>query len=116
MSREADCLFCRIVNGEISSDVVLETDHTLAFRDLNPQAPTHVLVVPKNHHNDLAALALHDPVSFTAVGRTVGEVAIVEQLDDGYRVVFNTGRAAQQTVAHCHAHVLGGRTMTWPPG
>jgi histidine triad (HIT) family protein len=116
MSREADCLFCRIVNGEISSDVVLETDHTLAFRDLNPQAPTHVLVVPKNHHNDLAALALHDPVSFTAVGRTVGEVALVEKLDDGYRVVFNTGRAAQQTVAHCHAHVLGGRMMTWPPG
>jgi histidine triad (HIT) family protein len=116
MSKEADCLFCRIVTGEISSDVVLETDHTLAFRDLNPQAPSHVLVVPKSHHNDLAALALHDPVSFTAIGRTVGEVALLEQLDDGYRVVFNTGRAAQQTVAHCHAHVLGGRTMTWPPG
>ena len=117
-----DCLFCRMVAGEIPADVVHETDRTLAFRDINPQAPTHVLVVPKAHHRTVAALAAADPDLLGAVVQAAHAVAVQEGLateDDvepGYRVVTNTGPAAGQTVHHVHLHVLGGRHMTWPPG
>ena len=117
-----DCLFCRMVTGEIPADVVHETDRTLAFRDINPQAPTHVLVVPKDHHPTVAALAQSDPDLLGAVVRAASAVAVQEGLvtedgvEPGYRVVTNTGPAAGQTVHHVHLHVLGGRDLRWPPG
>ncbi|MER7205639.1 histidine triad nucleotide-binding protein [Streptosporangium sp. NPDC000239] len=114
---EADCLFCRIVAGEIPADVVHETERTLAFRDVNPQAPTHVLVVPKDHYQDAAALAAADHGLADEVLRTAHTVAEQEGVaEPGYRIVFNTGPGAGQTVFHVHGHVLGGRGLTWPPG
>jgi histidine triad (HIT) family protein len=110
-----DCLFCKIVRGTIPATVVRETETTVAFRDINPQAPTHVLVIPKVHHPDAAALATAEPAILADVVREAGEVAADEKLDS-YRVVFNTGSGAGQTVWHAHAHVLGGRGMQWPPG
>lgn len=114
--RDPDCLFCRIVAGEVPADVVQETSGTLAFRDLEPQAPSHVLVVPKTHQPDAAALAAHTPAVLLEVMGTISRVVELEGLADGYRIVFNTGPRAQQSVPHAHAHVLGGRDMTWPPG
>lgn len=112
-----DCLFCKIVAGDIAADVVHETETTLAFRDVNPQAPTHVVVIPKAHHATAVALAEAEPGLAADVLATAGEVARGEGLaDTGYRLVFNTGREAGQTVFHVHCHVLGGRPMTWPPG
>ena len=113
----AECLFCAIVAGEIPATTVLETDRVLAFRDINPQAPTHVLVVPKTHYPDVAALAAADAALLGAVIGTVQQVAAAEAVaGTGYRVVFNTGAEAGQTVPHVHAHLLGGRSLTWPPG
>jgi histidine triad (HIT) family protein len=109
-----DCLFCKIAAGEIPADVVRETDQTVAFRDLNPQAPTHVLVIPRAHHKDVGELS-QDAALLTAVLQEAAAVAEQEGLES-YRVVFNTGQGAGQTVFHVHAHVLGGRGMTWPPG
>jgi histidine triad (HIT) family protein len=112
-----DCLFCKIVTGEIPSTVVHETDRTLAFRDINPQAPTHVVVVPKAHHKDAAALAAADPALAGAVLSAAAAVAESEGVvESGYRLVFNTGADAGQSVFHVHCHVLGGRPITWPPG
>ncbi len=113
----ADCLFCAIVAGEIPATVVSETDQILAFRDINPQAPTHVLVVPKDHYPHVAALAAADSGLLAEVIAQAHQVAVAEGVSGtGYRVVFNTGEAAGQTVAHVHAHLLGGRSLTWPPG
>ena len=113
----ADCLFCRIVNREIPASIVYEDDRVLAFNDINPQAPTHVLVVPKRHIASLNDLSADDD-------RIVGEVvrraaAIAEERGisaGGFRTVFNTNRGAGQTVFHVHLHLLGGRNMSWPPG
>jgi histidine triad (HIT) family protein len=118
----SDCLFCRMVAGEISPDVVRETDRTLAFRDINPQAPTHVLVVPKQHHATLGALAAADPALTAELVAAAHAVAVQEELvtadgaEPGYRLVANTGPQAGQTVHHVHLHVLGGRGLGWPPG
>lgn len=114
--RDADCLFCKIVAGEVPADVVHETGTTLAFRDIQPQAPTHVLVIPRDHHPDIGALTVADPDGAVALLDAARAVAAQEGLEDGYRLVFNTGRGANQLVFHVHAHVLGGRPMTWPPG
>jgi histidine triad (HIT) family protein len=111
-----DCLFCKMVAGEIEPDLVHETDTTLAFRDINPQAPTHVLVIPKVHQPNFAALARHEPTVAVDLVETVRAVAEQEGLDENYRLVFNTGPDAHQTVFHVHGHVLGGRSMGWPPG
>ena len=117
-----DCLFCRMVAGEAPADVVHETDRVLAFRDINPQAPTHVLVIPKEHHPTAGALAAVDPGLLGDVVSAAHAVARQEGLvsDDGsepgYRLVTNTGPAAGQTVRHVHLHVLGGRGLGWPPG
>jgi histidine triad (HIT) family protein len=109
-------LFCAIVAGEIPADTVLETDRILAFRDINPQAPTHVLVIPKKHYPDVA-LAAADPGLLAEVIAAAHRVAAAEGVaETGYRIVFNTGAQAGQTVWHVHAHVLGGRDLTWPPG
>jgi len=113
---DPDCLFCAIAAGSIEADVVHESDRTVAFRDRNPQAPTHVLVIPRRHAPDLAALVEAAPDDVAAIGRAVADIALSEGLGDGYRVVFNTGTGAGQTVFHCHAHVLGGRDLGWPPG
>ena len=113
----ADCLFCAIVAGEIPATVVSETDRVLAFRDINPQAPTHVLVIPKDHYPHVAALAAADSGLLAEVISQAHQVAAAEQVGEtGYRVVVNTGEQAGQTVAHVHAHLLGGRLLTWPPG
>lgn len=109
-----DCLFCKIVAGQIPATIVRETDTTVAFRDINPQAPTHVLVIPKAHHKDAAALAAEAPQLAADVLRETQAVADDEKLDS-YRTVFNTGSGAGQTVWHAHAHVLGGRGLEWPP-
>jgi histidine triad (HIT) family protein len=116
MTEVADCLFCRFVSGEPEPDVVHETDTTLAFRDINPQAPTHVLVIPKAHYPDVVTLGEQAPDQLADLFAVVRRVAESEQLGEGYRVVFNTGPGAGQTVFHAHGHVLGRRALTWPPG
>jgi histidine triad (HIT) family protein len=111
------CLFCGIVTGNVPADVVRDGERTVAFRDVNPQAPVHVLVIPRDHHADLGALAAADPTLLAEVFREAAAVAAAEGLaDSGYRVVLNSGRDSGQTVAHLHAHVLGGRGLGWPPG
>ena len=112
----SDCLFCKLVSGEIEPDTVHETATTLAFRDINPQAPTHVLVIPKAHHATIADLAAAEPSVVADLAAAAGAVAEQEGLGDGYRLVFNTGEKAGQTVFHVHGHVLGGRSLSWPPG
>jgi histidine triad (HIT) family protein len=112
-----DCLFCKIVTGDVPAKIVREGERTLAFRDINPQAPTHVLVIPKAHHVNVAELAGADPELLAEILRDAHEVAVAEGIaETGYRVVFNTGPQAGQTVFHAHAHVLGGRGLNWPPG
>jgi len=111
-----DCLFCRIVTGEVSAKIVHEDDRTLAFHDVSPQAPTHVLVVPKAHHGDVTALADADPALLADVLAAAVAVARSERLDGGFRLVVNTGSDGGQTVGHLHVHVLGGRALAWPPG
>ena len=113
----ADCLFCAIVAGEIPATTVLETDRILAFRDINPQAPTHVLVISKEHYPNVAALAAADSGLLGELVNGAHRVAVDEGVSDtGYRLVFNTGAQAGQTVPHVHGHVLGGRSFSWPPG
>ena len=115
-NHDAECLFCRIVAGEIPATVVRETPTALAFRDVAPQAPTHVLVVPRSHHRDAADLAEHEPATVADLVSLASRVAQDEGLDGDYRLVFNTGAGAGQTVFHTHLHLLGGRALTWPPG
>ncbi|KND45233.1 MULTISPECIES: HIT domain-containing protein [Streptomyces] len=110
-----DCLFCRIVAGHVPATIVRETDTTVAFRDINPQAPTHVLVIPKAHYADAATLAAAAPDLAADVLRETKAVADEDKLES-YRIVFNTGTGAGQTVFHAHAHVVGGRGLQWPPG
>ncbi|GAB4083120.1 histidine triad nucleotide-binding protein [Modestobacter muralis] len=111
-----------MVAGEITPDVVAETATTLAFRDLDPQAPTHVLVVPKTHHATIGALAAADPVLAAELLAAAQAVAVQEGLateagpEPGWRLVANSGPGAGQTVHHVHLHVLGGRGLGWPPG
>jgi histidine triad (HIT) family protein len=115
--RQADCLFCKIVAGEVPATVVRETETTLAFRDINPQAPTHVLVIPKVHYPDAATLAAAEPQIAADILRDSAEVAAEDKTaGSGYRIIFNTGSGAGQTVFHAHAHVLGGRGFNLPPG
>ena len=109
---ENDCLFCRIVRGEIPATVVHETDTTLAFRDIGPKAPVHVLVIPKEHHVDVATLAETDPKLAGEVLVTAAAVAEAEGLrTDGFRLIFNAGEYGGQEVFHAHAHVLGGAPL-----
>lgn len=121
----AGCLFCKIIAGEIPADVVHQSATTFAFRDVNPQAPTHVLVVPRTHVPNAVALAETEPETVVHLLEAARDIAAAEGLDGpdpsdpsdgGYRLVFNTGASAHQTVFHAHLHLLGGRSMTWPPG
>jgi histidine triad (HIT) family protein len=114
---DQDCLFCRIASGDIPADVVADNDQAVGFRDISPAAPTHVLVIPRDHHPNLAAVAEADPDTLVAMVRLARAIADADGVaDDGYRLVANTGAAAHQTVFHAHLHVLGGRPMGWPPG
>lgn len=113
----ADCLFCRIVAGEIPATVVHADDRTVAFRDLNPQAPTHVLVVPRVHVANAAEVGAEHAEDLAALMGAAQAVAAAEGIaGSGYRLVFNVGADAGNTVAHLHLHVLGGRQLGWPPG
>ena len=109
------CLFCRIVAGEIPATVVRESPSTIAFRDLSPQAPTHVLVIPREHHPDVGSLAEADPDALATLVSEAKAIAEAEGLE-AFRLVFNTGAEAGQSVFHVHGHVLGGRPLSWPPG
>ena len=114
--REPDCLFCRIVAGEIPSDRVHEDDDVIAFRDISPRAPTHVLVIPRRHISDAHALTSADGDLLAKLFDVVRRVADQDGLANGYRVVTNVGPESGQTVFHLHFHLLGGRPMAWPPG
>lgn len=111
-----DCLFCRIVAGEIPADVVWESEDVLAFRDIAPQAPVHVLVIPKAHLRSLGDATAADGEVLGSVMLAAREVARQEGVGDGFRLVVNTGEKGGQTVFHLHAHVIGGRGLSWPPG
>jgi histidine triad (HIT) family protein len=113
----ADCLFCKIVRREIPATLVYEDERVVAFNDINPQAPTHVLVVPKRHIETLNELGTEDDRLVGELVRRAAAIAGERGLSPGgYRTVFNTNRDAGQTVFHIHLHLLGGRAMAWPPG
>ncbi len=112
-----ECLFCKMITGDVPATVVLDTEDVLAFRDINPQAPTHVLVIPKQHYATAAEMSAARPELPAKIFDAAHRVAETDGVDSsGYRLVFNTGPDGQQTVFHVHCHVLGGRHMTWPPG
>jgi histidine triad (HIT) family protein len=112
-----DCLFCRIVSGDVPADVIARNDQAVAFRDISPVAPTHVLVIPRSHHANLAEVASAEPETLVAMVGLARDIAAEDGIEDnGYRLVANTGAAAHQTVFHAHLHLLGGRSMGWPPG
>ena len=113
----SDCLFCKIVTGEVPAEIVREGERTVAFRDINPQAPTHVLIVPREHYPDVASAGAAGVGVVDEIAREAREVARAEGIaESGYRLVFNTGPGAGQTVFHVHGHLLGGRGLQWPPG
>jgi histidine triad (HIT) family protein len=112
---ESDCFFCAIASGAAGVPLVVEGDGVVAFRDINPQAPTHVLVVPKRHFRDVPSLAAADP-GVLAELVTVGQQVAAAEEDGEFRLVFNTGHRAGQRVFHVHGHVMAGRTFGWPPG
>lgn len=114
--RDPDCLFCKIVAGEIPSNRVHEDDDVIAFRDIAPRAPTHVLVIPRRHIPDAHALTESDGDLLAKLFAVVRQVADAAGLQKGYRVVTNVGPESGQTVFHLHLHLLGGRPMAWPPG
>src|SRR5262245_58520544 len=112
-----DCLFCKIAKHEISGSIVYEDDHVLAFNDIKPQAPTHVLVIPKRHIESLNDLKPGDDQMVGELVRRAAAIARERGIESsGFRTVFNTNRDAGQTVFHIHLHLLGGRPMAWPPG
>ena len=113
----SDCLFCKIIDRQIPASIVYEDERVLAFNDINPQAPTHVLIVPKRHIASLNELTAADDQIVGEVVRRAAEIAKARGISTGgYRAVFNTNREAGQTVFHVHLHLIGGRSMQWPPG
>jgi histidine triad (HIT) family protein len=114
--RDPDCLFCRIVAGEIPSEQIFADDAVVAFRDINPRAPTHVLVVPRRHVADAHALTDADGDLLARLFAATRRIADDAGLEHGYRIVTNVGPDAGQSVFHLHFHLLGGRSMSWPPG
>jgi histidine triad (HIT) family protein len=111
-----DCLFCRIVAGEIPAKKLYEDDSAIAFADIHPQAPTHFLVIPKRHLDSLALATKADKELLGHLTLVATELAATQNLAQGFRIVINTGAEGGQTVDHLHLHVLGGRAMHWPPG
>ena len=115
MALDPDCIFCRIIDGAISADIVFRNENVVAFNDLNPQAPTHVLIIPTIHTENAAGLAKVSATITAALFAAADQIASERELT-GYRTVFNTGAAGGQTVFHAHMHLLGGRGLAWPPG
>ncbi|MDH3586612.1 MAG: histidine triad nucleotide-binding protein [Gammaproteobacteria bacterium] len=114
---EHDCLFCKIVNGDLGADIVYENESLIAFRDINPIAPTHILLIPRRHVATMNDLQDGDASLVGELFLTAARIAANEGLaEDGYRVVMNCNEAAGQSVFHIHLHLMGGRAMTWPPG
>jgi len=112
----SDCLFCRIAAGEIPSAKVYEDEYVYAFKDIDPQAPTHILFIPKTHITSAAHITAENSAVVSKIFEAIALVAEELGLQNGFRVVSNSGPQAQQSVPHLHFHVLGGRDMTWPPG
>lgn len=112
----SDCIFCKIAKGEIPSNKVYEDDQVLCFKDLDPQAPVHVLMIPKKHLDSLSAATEEDAALLAHMLLKIKDVAKELELDNGYRVVINTGEDGGQSVKHLHMHLLGKRSMNWPPG
>jgi histidine triad (HIT) family protein len=111
-----DCLFCKIVSGEIPSNKIYEDEHTFAFEDIDPKAPTHVLVVPKKHLTGLKEATAADAEIIGRCHLTAAKIAKDRKIEDGYRTVLNVGPKSGQSVFHLHVHLLGGRDLRWPPG
>lgn len=111
-----DCLFCKIINGEIPSNKVYEDDTVFAFRDIAPQAPTHILIIPKQHIKSAAEIDESNSAVISHIFEVAAKIAKQEELDDGFRIVNNCGDIAGQTVKHLHFHLMGGREFTWPAG
>ena len=115
MELKDDCIFCKIITGDIPAEIVFRSENVVAFNDLNPQAPTHVLLVPTIHTENAAGLAKISATITAALVSAADEIA-TERALTGYRTVFNTGESAGQSVFHAHLHLLGGRGLAWPPG
>ena len=115
-SPSSDCLFCRIVSGSIPANRVYEDELCIGFPDINPQAPKHLLIIPKQHIASTARIVAEDSALMGRLMAAAVAIAREEKLDGGYRIVVNTGEDGGQTVNHLHLHLLGGRRMTWPPG
>lgn len=116
MSRD-DCLFCKILAGDISADIIYESDTAIAFRDINPQAPTHVLIIPRKHISTINDIETEDEAIVGSLYTAAKQIAQKGGFSDvGYRVVMNCNEAAGQTVFHIHLHLLGERAFAWPPG
>ncbi len=115
---EDNCIFCKIVKGEIKSNLLHESDEVIAFADINPQAPTHVLLIPKVHVKNITQFdaSQEDKKLLGTLFQAASELALKLKLENGFRLVVNTGDDGGQTVHHLHVHILGGRQMTWPPG
>ena len=114
---EQDCIFCRVVAGEVRADVIFQDDRCVAFRDINPQAPVHALIIPREHIESLDDAGRGDEAVLGHILRIAARVANEQGLaEGGFRTVINTGAGAGQSVLHLHLHVLGGRQMNWPPG
>lgn len=111
-----DCLFCKIIKGEIPSSKVYEDETVFAFRDIEPQAPTHILVIPKQHIKSAAEITSENSAVISHIFEVIAKIAEQEGLAEGFRVVNNCGDSAGQTVKHLHFHLLGGREFTWPAG
>ncbi|MGA9307878.1 MAG: histidine triad nucleotide-binding protein [Candidatus Sulfotelmatobacter sp.] len=112
----SDCLFCRILRGEIPARKVYEDKHILAFEDINPKAPTHVLIIPKKHFAGLKEAQAEDAEVIGRCHLAAAEIARQRKVEEGYRTVLNVGPGAGQSVFHLHVHLLGGRHLSWPPG
>ncbi len=112
--RDGNCIFCKIIDRQIPSNIVSEDGTYIAIRDVNPQAPTHILILPKNHIANITQA--QDAETLGSLFMKVGEIARSEKLDKGFRTIINTGDDGGQTVDHLHIHVIGGRQLDWPPG
>jgi len=110
------CIFCKIAQGELQSDIIREDDQAVAFRDINSQAPTHILIIPKKHIPTLAEASEQEEALLGHLLLMARQIAEDQSLESGYRVVINNGVAAGQTVFHIHLHLMGGRAFDWPPG
>jgi histidine triad (HIT) family protein len=117
MAQASDCLFCKVARNEVAADIVHSSDNVVAFRDVNPQAPTHILLIPKEHIESMPSLGDQHGKLLAEIVKTANHLAEAENIDrSGWRLVTNVGADAGQSVLHLHFHLLGGRGFSWPPG